>query len=403
MNDDTGAAALRDFRYEAQAADGHPLSGTLRAKDADDARAVLERAELRVLELEERHDVTPRPLRGDDFYAFNQQLAQLTDAGLPVESGLRLIAEDMRRGRLAASVRAVADALDAGATLPEAFEANRQLFPPLYGRLVDAGIRSNRLSGVLLNLSRHMEMTRRLQAALWRAGAYPLVVLVVLVAVLGFIGVVIMPQFGEMYDDFAMELPTLTSAALSLSTFALPLLIGFGVLLVGVPLTVWVLTRMGLGGALRDHLLLPLPLVGRAVNRNLMTRWCDLLRLGVSAGLDLPTALALARDAVGSGPVRRDTARLIDTLEAGKPLNWAGHLEIIPATVPASMELASQRADLSAMLGDLAAMFEQQAEMRLNTLQVSLAPFMLIIVGGVVSTAVIVLFLPLVKLMSSLM
>src|SRR5213080_280459 len=85
------------FAYQAQTVEGHPLSGTIDAATVDDATRTLQGLRLRVL------DIAPvarpprgKPLRGEDFLAFNQQLAHLTGAGLPVEHGLRLIAQDMR-------------------------------------------------------------------------------------------------------------------------------------------------------------------------------------------------------------------------------------------------------------------------------------------------------------------
>ena len=102
-----------------------------------------------------------RALGGDDFVAFNQQLAQLAKAGLPLERGLRLIAADLGRGRLARAITEVADELERGTPLAEAFDRHRGRFPSLYGRLVDAGVRSGNLSEVLLNLGRHLDMGQR--------------------------------------------------------------------------------------------------------------------------------------------------------------------------------------------------------------------------------------------------
>ena len=71
---------------------------------------------------------------------FNQQLAQLAGAGLPVEQGLRLVAQEMRRGSMRRTIDLVAAELESGKTLPEAVAAHRDKFPPLYSELIDAGI-----------------------------------------------------------------------------------------------------------------------------------------------------------------------------------------------------------------------------------------------------------------------
>jgi len=88
---DEPVAQLRVCAYEAQTVEGTPMRGTIEALDAEDAREQLRGLGVRVLELrhvESDASAKPRALRGDDFAAFNQQLASLTEAGLPLEKGL---------------------------------------------------------------------------------------------------------------------------------------------------------------------------------------------------------------------------------------------------------------------------------------------------------------------------
>ena len=395
------------FRYSVQTPGGQTLEGVIRADDADTAHQALEQSSLRVLELERESQPAGIPLRGTDFFAFNQQLAQLTQAGLPVESGLRLIAQDMRSGRLAASIDAVADDLERGVALPEAFARHRGHFPRLYSRLVEAGIASNRLPAVLMNLGAHLEMLQRLRTALWRAAAYPLVVMAAFVAVMVFIGHVLMPQFAEMFDDFDTDTPFLTLALIRIGPYTLHAAIAFFAALLLFPLFGVVLRVLGYGGALRDQVLMRLPLVGPALHRNLMARWCDMLRVGVSAGMDLPAALDLAGRAIGSARLQRNTQVLIKQLEAGQPLDkessTGASWSMIPPSVPAAMQVASEQADLAALVGDLSAIYEQQAELRLNAIQVYLAPMLLITLGLMIGLVIVAMFLPLVRLMTSVM
>ena len=107
----------------------------------------------------------PKHYAAKIFAAFNQQLAQLTGAGLPVEQGLRMIAAEMRKSSMRRTLDLVAAELESGKTLPEAVAAYRDKFPPLYAQLIDAGIRAGNLSGILLNLGRHLTLVRRLQSA----------------------------------------------------------------------------------------------------------------------------------------------------------------------------------------------------------------------------------------------
>src|SRR5262245_43178607 len=134
------------FAYLAQTFDGKSMSGTIDAATLDDAAKRLSDLRLRIIQLDATHrPVRAKPLSGEDFAAFNQQLAHLSAAGLPIEQGLRLIAEDLRHGGLAQSVRSVSTELESGVALGDAFKKHEKQFPPLYGTLIEAGVRANNL------------------------------------------------------------------------------------------------------------------------------------------------------------------------------------------------------------------------------------------------------------------
>lgn len=387
------------FAYTAQTYEGQRMSGTIDATDVNDASQRLASMRLRLIQLDPAQRPTrARPLTGEDFAAFNQQLANLSAAGLPIEQGLRLIAEDLRHGGLAQSVRDVSAELERGASLGEAFQKHQKQFPPLYGTIIEAGVRANNLPGVLLNLGRHLELVARLRASIWSAAAYPLTVMAGLLIVLIFIGHFILPQFQEMYDKWYTPLPTITRLVFGVAKIT-PYLIGLAVVLfVGMPL-VWVVLRgMRLDRAAAD-LALPLPMIGGILKRNLIARWCGAMKLGIQGAMDLPGAVKLASDVVASPALRRDGARILFQLEAGRHLDEPDmRTLILPKTLLAIIQLAADRNDLPTSLDTLATMYQQQADMRLATLQATLTPALIIGVAVLVGTCILGLFAPMLSL-----
>ncbi|XAM00065.1 type II secretion system F family protein [Phycisphaeraceae bacterium D3-23] len=380
-----------------------PVSGAIDADNADAAQSSLAAMGLRVVSLEpSAGGGRSCAVRGSDFVAFNQQLAHLTEAGLPMEQGLSLIAQDLKRGRLKNTIEQVADELRSGKDLAAAFAAHKGAFPPLYGAILEAGVKTGNLPSVLMGLGQHLELLQRLRSAVWRAAAYPLVVLVGVLTMLGILGAVLVPQFKEIFDDFDTTLPLITEVIFALAD-AMPYLVG-GLLVLAVLLAVGAsaLRTAGKGQALLDAILW-LPLIGPAIRKNLLSRWCDALRLALHAGLDLPASLRLAAGTVGSRPLTRDTDTLIATLEAGQPIHLADNIGFIPPAVPAAIELAAHADDLPGMLHNLAAMYHQQAEARVAALQMVLGPLMLILVAAIIGITIWALFMPLVKLMQAVM
>lgn len=390
------------FSYNAQTLDGQRFAGTMEAANAEEATHRLGAMQLRVIEIAPAPSPPRgRPLRRDDFVAFNQQLAQLTTAGMPLEQGLRLIATDLRKGRMARTIEQVAAELERGTPLDQAFEKFGKQFPPLYGRLIRAGIQSNNLPGVLLNLGRHLEAIGRLRQSLWSIVAYPLFVLIVFCMLLSFVALSVLPQFEKIYADFHLRLPVFTQALLSFGHIAPALVIVLLVALIGGPILWGILQAMGYGPALIEHLAIPLPLIGPIIRDNLLARWCDAARIAVDAGLDLPSALSLAGEATGSVRLTKDGQNLIETLSAGQALTTA-HTGLLPPSVPAALQFASGSNDLGTTLGSLAELYQRQADLRLAALPGILTPIFVILLALLIGFVIIGLLEPIISLIEGI-
>ncbi|MBI1372052.1 MAG: hypothetical protein GC159_04735 [Phycisphaera sp.] len=405
----------RVFAYEAQTAEGAPMRGTLEAVDADAARWQLQSLGLRVLSLSVDGggaDAKPKPLRGDDFVAFNQQLASLTQAGLPLEQGLRLIARDMRSGRLAASVNAVAADLEKGTPLDEAFAAHTDKFPALYASLLAAGVRTGNLTGALLNLGRHLELMQRLREMVWRAAAYPVMVFVSMLGLLTVLGFVVVPQFRAVFEQMVggsdaysstgtpIELPWITRMVFAAAEMMPAVLIGAAVLIAAITAWVVLASRTGRGWTLIDRIVLPMPVIGPFVRANLVARWCDAMSMCVEAGLDLPASIALSAELIGAPALADDCRGLTVAHDVGEPLESTHGLRVLPYSVAAAMDLGLRRADLEAVMLTMREMYRQQAEHRLAVVQAVMRPIMVVAAAAPIAIVIIALFYPLRVLVS---
>jgi type IV pilus assembly protein PilC len=404
-----GGTTHSSFAYEAQTVDGRTFKGTIEAASATDAQEKLAHLHLRVLSVEPApaaRTARKKALGTDDFLLFNQQLAYLTAAGLPVERGLRLIATDLRTGRLSKAAAAVATDLEGGMPLQQAFDRHASRFPPLYARLIEAGVSSSSLPGMLFNLGRHLELVGRLKQALWRVMSYPLMVLGAMAIVFYFISTVVLPHFEVLYGQFrdfpsVVTLPLFTRVFLKLGHFY-PII--FFVLLGAAALVLLCLLILRLRGrdaVVVEAVLLRVPFIGPVVRTSLLARWIDALRLGIDAGLDLPRAIRLASDATASARLSREGARLAEILSSGgKPSDFRGR--IIPQTVPAAIELGSATGDLQTTLATLSSMYEQQTEHRLQLLPTIITPLLMIFVAIAITIGIGALFLPMVAYLRAL-
>jgi type IV pilus assembly protein PilC len=122
------------------------------------------------------------------------------------------------------------------------------------------------------------------------------------------------------------------------------------------------------------------------------------VRLGVLAGLDLPGAIDLAADAVGSPKLRADSNAITNALRGGSPITETRALSVLPPSVPAAMQFAADSSDLASALTNLAQMYQQQAELRLGLVQTILTPLTIIALAVIVGFIMTALFMPMLRL-----
>jgi type IV pilus assembly protein PilC len=262
-------------------------------------------------------------------------------------------------------------------------------------------------------------MVQRLRAALWRAASYPLMVLLALLLVLGFIWAYVMPKFGALAGapSFADQLhyyhtwstppsPMYTSPLDLFIPIARQISFGLMALIASVLLAVVfvsILSRLPLGARLLRPVVLRLPLIGPIMRWNLLARWCDALHLGTSAGMDLPASISLASNAVDSPELQDDGAQLIHAISTGGAMNAVGPTRLLPPLVPEALQLGAEQNDLPAAAAMLAKMYREQAEIRLSVLPQVLSPLLLLLTALCISLAIASALLPLVAVLRELM
>ncbi len=390
------------------------VEGTVAAANEQEARSLLERMRLQVRKLQPAAAQTPtRRIGRDDFLFFNQQLADLVKAGLPLGDGLRLMCGDLRRGRLAQAVQKVADDMAAGKSLSEAMARHEKSFPPAYTQLVQAGLDNNALAATLANFGDHARQVGKIRQALREAAAYPLAIFAALLMVWCFIGWFIVPKLGAFAISAArlnrvIESDAQASAAAAQETAIVGVLhwlpfMAIGIVLAALLLAVLVqainLSQKRL--SLRDWAARWLPLAGPALKMALVAQWCDALRVAVEANTDLPRSLEFAASSVGSPMLQADTKDLINTLAQGREFTgWPGRL--LPPSVPRVIVLGIRQNSLRATLRTLSRAYQRQAEYRTAVIPAVMTPLLLVLMAMSIGLTMFLLLDPLLTFLKGL-
>jgi type II secretory pathway component PulF len=201
----------------------------------------------------------------------------------------------------------------------------------------------------------------------------------------------------------SVELPWITRMLIYAGAMLPPMVATVGVLILAMLIAWPMLRRTSHGRTLADWLILHVPLFGPPLRWNLAARWCDAVRIGAEAGVDLPNAIELADDVVASPAMSDDGAGFVTALREGQRLaTHVHHPRMIPATVPAAIDLAARKSDLPNVLFTLAELYQRQAEIRLAVIPTVLTPLLMFIIAVVIGAVIIGLMLPLLRLFTFL-
>ncbi len=344
-------------------------------------------------------------MTAEELIALNEEISALARAGLPLDQGLAALAREMNRGRLRRVTAELADDLRQGRTLPEALSRQGERVPPFYAALVTAGIRTGRIGEVLATLTAHARSMANMKAIILEALFYPLVVLLLAVVLVGFLLVVVLPRFREIFAEFNMKLPFLTEAMFALgqrpgTLFFLPV----GGLVVFFLATRSVLRSTPAGQRAWTRRCYTVPLVGTLMRSAQLAAFTDLLSILVHQEVPLTEAFHLAGEA-SSDPLLSQLAEQVRAaLGQGHPLGEVLRGQgLVPEWVAWMAGLGEQRGQLGEALKQIAEMYRRQVEMRAGLLRSVLPPLLVIVTAGVfVGCFVFALMLPMIKLLEGL-
>jgi len=386
-------------------ADGRVLTQVQEGGNEATLRRELERQGLHVFEIRPRgfslsfslpgSKSRRKPLKGQDFLAFNQELAALLRAGLPLLQSLDLMLERQDDPNFRDILTEVRDQVKSGTELSEAFAGFGPLFPSLYASTLKAGERSGELEQVLRRFIRYQQLVLDAQKKLVSALVYPAVLIGLSLVMILVLAIYVVPNFQNFYAELDAELPAITQATLAISFFLRDnfLWLAGGTALGVVALGYWRQTPKG--RVTLDRWRLQIPLVGVIFHQFALAEFCRSLSTLLTGGIPLLSALDTAIEAVANAFVSHRLTPAIDDVRQGESFYAA--LEktgVVPSMAIDMVKVGESTGMLDEMLSNVADYLDDQVEMRTQRLLSLLEPILMIIMGGLVSLLLISIYLP---------
>ena len=344
-----------------------------------------------------------RRIRTREFLVFNQELATLLRAGLPLVQSLDILRQRTDDPAFKVILNDVHDRVRAGAALSEAFDAQGDVVPGVYTASLLAGEKSGGLEEVIRRYVDYVKVVAALRRKTLSALIYPLILLGLSLVVVSVIVLRVVPEFEAFYGGFGAELPLMTRAVVALSNAAR------GNLLLVVPaavLAVWAgrrwLRRPGRAAVL-DRLVLGLPGVGAIAGRFATSQMSRTLATLLGGGIPLVDALRVASRALGNRFYAEQLAAVGQRVREGEALAAAlAARGVFPSVVVRMVEVGEATGALREMLTSVADFFDEEIDTRLGRFVALIEPVLLIVMGVVIAALLVALYLPLIQLGSVL-
>jgi type IV pilus assembly protein PilC len=334
---------------------------------------------------------------------FTRQLATLVDAGLPLLRGMRVLEKQERNKTLKEIIAKLSISVEGGSTFSEGLAQHPKVFNKLYVNMVKAGELGGVLEVVLNRLAQFQEKAQKIKGKVIAAMFYPIAVIVVAVAIVGVLMVFVIPKFQEVFNGLldGAQMPAFTLLVLGISTAIKDHIVVTLALTVLAVILFLAAIRTKVGRHVWDKFKLKMPALGPVISKIAIGRFARTLGTLVSSGVPILQALHIVKETAGNVIISDAITGVYDSVKQGEtitaPLEASG---AFPPMVISMVDVGEQTGALPEMLLKIADNYDEEVDNAVSAMTSLLEPIMIIVLGLIVGSIVIAMFLPLVALIN---
>lgn len=341
--------------------------------------------------------------KANDFLLFNQQLAALLRAGIPILQAISMLRKRAQSASLSLVLADVEEKIRGGLALSAAFAAQGPIFPRIYTASILAGERSGALDEVLDRYVAYMRRSVTLKRKIRGALAYPTLLLLASFGMVMFLTLFVVPRMSNLFEGFGKnKLPMLTlivtgiSGWLSTNFWWLVPLVIVGI----VALIFWLRTPSG--RLTLDRTLLKLPLVGKLLQQVAVAQATRSLATLLAGGITLVDSWEIAAESITNRELRRKSSAILPMVREGRSFTESlESAEWVPELAIDMIGVGERSGSLREMLDEVSGFYDSESEVRLEQLTTTIEPAILIVMGGVVVTILLSIYLPIISAISN--
>ena len=316
-------------------------------------------------------------IRAGDVIAFSRQLTTLLEAGIGILAAVGMLQEQASNRRFKRVLDSVIDDLRAGTPFSAALARHPRVFPQLYQRMVEVGERTGEPEAALKQVTDYMERENAASKKLGRAMIYPVMILVMAIAVVMLLITVALPPMVDMFDSLDTDLPLTTRILIGTVNFVsvnkITLLLAGGAL---GALAIICFRRPEIRLAL-DRLLLRVPIIGSISLQGEVARLSRVMSALVRGGLALPETMELAADTARNRAVKQALTEVQEELLLGQGLSGPmSQIRLFPPVLVQMVKVGEETGTLDSTLVTVADFYEAEAQAKTDAFISLIEPLM---------------------------
>ena len=327
---------------------------------------------------------------------FASKMAALVNAGVPIVRSIDLMASQQKMPLFKRALQSVSLEVNQGISLGEALRRWPKVFDKLSIAMVEAGEAGGVLDESLRRLAKLLEDNAKLQNQIKGALGYPVAVLVIAVTVFLGMTIFLIPTFAEIFDSLGAELPWFTQMMVDLSSllrssFSLFLLLG----LIIFAYLFGKLYATPIGRRRVDALILKLPLFGELIQKTAIAQFCRTFSSLTRAGVPILMSLDIVREITNNSIISDAISNSREDVLQGIPLSIAlDRKKVFPDMSISMISIGEETGEMDAMMSKVADFYEDEVEAIVKALTSMLEPAMIVLVGGIVGSILLAMYMP---------
>lgn len=357
--------------------------------------------------LEEDLNVAMASITVKDLAIFARQFAAMFNAGISMARCLSVLGEQCENAKLKRAINTMRADVEEGAELSSSMKKFPDVFDQLFVSMVAAGETGGVLDETLERLAVMMEKNHKTQSEIKSATSYPKTVLFIAIAVFFGMATFLLPTFAGIFEQIGVELPLFTIMMLKISDFCttwppIPQALVIG-LLIGLYFAYTVVYKTESGQLFFDKIYLKLPLFGPILEKSAVARFCIIFGSLTRSGVPIMKSMEIVRDVAGNKAIADAIDYAKNEIQQGGLISLAlQEKNVFPGLAIQMIAIGEESGELDKMLMKVGAFYETEVEEAVKSLTSALEPLMIVVVGGIVASVLLSMYLPMFKVFESL-